>query len=113
FHFASDGNGGTLIYDPPASPNAAAASKAAAETPVELGHNFVFRPGLGADTTGNFGPMHDAIGFNHFANPQTVGQLTQFIGPDDYSHAGIEPGYHSDLTPLQFEAARASTVHLH
>jgi hypothetical protein len=82
--------------------SAAASSKAAApnapasvETPVELGHNFVFRPGMGAETIGHFDPRQHTIEFDHFANSQTVGRLTQLITSDDHSNAMIEMGHDS------------------
>ena len=37
--------------------------------------NFVFRPGIGADTILNFNPQHDTIELDHFANAQTVQEL--------------------------------------
>jgi hypothetical protein len=106
FNFASDGNGGTLIYDPPAS-------KAATGIPIELGDNFVFHPGIGAEAVGSFDPKPGKIEFDHLASWQTTGPFTPSISPDDYSHAWTEPGHHSGLTPQQFEAVLASTVHLH
>ena len=62
--FASDGNGGTLITDPPA-PNSS-------KTSVSIGgpgnDTFVFKPDIGADTIVNFNPQADTIELDHFAN---------------------------------------------
>ena len=69
--FASDGNGGTLITDPPA-PNSS-------NTSVSIGgpgnDTFVFKPGIGADTIVNFNPQADTIELDHFANVHNVQQL--------------------------------------
>jgi hypothetical protein len=118
FKFASDGNGGTLIFDPPSSsPAAVAAPNAAPQTPAELGHNFVFQPGMGAETIGHFDPRQDMIELDHFTNLRTAGQLTQLITSDDYSNAVIELGHDSltiaGMTPQHLQAVLASVVHLH
>ena len=61
---ASDGNGGTLITDPPAT-NQASPS-------VSIGgpgnDNFVFHPGIGADT-GHFDPPAAATEYGQFTSP--------------------------------------------
>jgi hypothetical protein len=106
FVFASDGDGGTLIYDPPASP------KASGEAPIELGDNFAFHPGGGA-TAVSFESRHDASGLDHFASWQPAAPSTSLVPPDEYGQAWIELGHHGGLTPQQFEAALASAVHLH
>jgi hypothetical protein len=109
FAFKSDGHGGTLIFDQPASSKAAAM----AETPIELGDNFAFHPGMGSGTSGSFEPRHDASGLDHVVSWQPAAPSTSLIPPDDFNHAWIEPGHHNALTPQQFEAALASAVHLH
>jgi hypothetical protein len=117
FKFATDGNGGTLIFDPPAAPAAAVASNAAAGTPAGLGHNFVFHPGMGAETISHFDPGQDTIELDHFANLRTAGQLTQLITSDDHSNAVIELGHDSvtiaGMTPQHLQAVLTSVVHLH
>ena len=61
---ASDGNGGTLITDPPATSQASPS--------VSVGgrdnDNFHFRPGLGADT-GHFDPPTDTTEYGQFTSP--------------------------------------------
>ena len=75
FQFASDGNGGTEIFDPPAtgSPN----------TPVSVGgpgHDaFIFQRDLGADTSGNFKPQHDIAEFNAFAHAGVAAAATGVV----------------------------------
>jgi large repetitive protein len=107
FHFASDGHGGTLIFDPPAPPAAVASSD-----------SFTFRPGMGAETIRNFDLLHDTIELDHFANAQTMKQLTSLITAGARSDAAIEFG-HGDsvtvagLTPPQLWAAINSDFHLH
>jgi hypothetical protein len=114
FKFASDGNGGTLIFDPPASaaPNAPATVGAL----VEPGHNFVFRPGLGAENAGNFNSGRDTFDHSHFANPQAT-QWEQLPVPEDHSHATLDPahdyGMIAGTTPQHLHAILTSGVHLH
>jgi hypothetical protein len=112
FVFNTDGNGGTLVFDPPASP--AAAPNAAAE----LGHNFVFRPGMGAETIGTFDPGHDTIELDRFANAQTMDQLNSLITTDGHNNAVINLGHNDTVTltgmnPQQLQAALGNVVHLH
>jgi hypothetical protein len=69
---ASDGNGGTLITDPPAT-NQASPS-------VSIGgpgnDNFVFHPGIGADT-GHFDPPAAATEYGQFTSPAEQHWLSQ------------------------------------
>jgi hypothetical protein len=114
FKFASDGNGGTLIFDPPASaaPNAPATVGAL----VEPGHNFVFRPGLGAENAGNFNSERDTFDLSHFASAQAA-QWAQLPVPEDQSHATLDPahdyGMIAGTTPQHLHAILTSGVHLH
>jgi hypothetical protein len=118
FVFASDGNGGTLIYDPPASLTATAPpnTPASVQTPIEVGHNFMFRPGMGAETISTFDSRHDTFAFNHFASPPAA-QWMQLIASEDHGNAAIEPGHEpgtvASLAPHQFHSILASAVHLH
>ena len=69
---ASDGNGGTLITDPPATSQASPS--------VSIGgpgnDNFVFHPGLGADA-GNFHQQADPTEFAQFTSPVEQHWLSQ------------------------------------
>ncbi|WP_213737477.1 autotransporter-associated beta strand repeat-containing protein [Bradyrhizobium sp. dw_411] len=114
FKFASDGNGGTLIFDPPASaaPNAPAASDA----PAEPGHNFVFRPGLGAQGPGGSDFGRDTFDLSHFINPPAA-QWAQLPVHEDQSHATFDPAHDygtiAGTTPQHLHAFFTSGVHLH
>ncbi len=61
---ASDGNGGMLITDPPATQSCG--------SPVSIGgpgnDNFIFHPSLGADT-GHFDPAADTTEYGQFSSP--------------------------------------------
>jgi hypothetical protein len=115
FKFASDGNGGTLIYDPPVS--AAPNAPATVGTPVEPGHNFVFKPGLGAEGSGRFDSGRDTFDLNHFVNPPPATQWMQLVVPEDHGHATIESGHAEGtvpgITPQHLHAVLTSGVHLH
>jgi hypothetical protein len=112
FEFASDTHGGTLVFDPPASP--AAAPKA----PADLGTNFLFQPGMGTETISHFDPLHDTIELDHFANVRTVSQLTALVTSDDHNNAVITLGQTDTLTingitAQQLQAMIGNVAHLH
>jgi len=60
--------------------------------------NFVFAPGIGADTLLNFNPQHDTIELDHFANVQTVQELQSLITTDIHNDAVIDLGNHDSIT---------------
>uniref|UniRef100_UPI003F9E7153 beta strand repeat-containing protein n=1 Tax=Mycobacterium sp. TaxID=1785 RepID=UPI003F9E7153 len=112
--FASDGNGGTLITDPPA-PNSSNMS-------VSIGgpgnDTFVFKPDIGADTIVNFNPQADTIELDHFANVHNVQQLAAAITADAHGDAMIALGHGDSIdipgvTPSYLQAHLQSLVHLH
>ena len=112
--FASDGNGGTLITDPPA-PNSS-------NTSVSIGgpgnDTFVFKPDIGADTIVNFNPQTDTIELEHFANVHNVQQLAAAITADAHGDAMIALGHGDSIdipgvTPSYLQAHLQSLVHLH
>jgi hypothetical protein len=112
FDFVSDGHGGTLITDPPAN-------SGNTPTSVEVGNDtFVFNPGFGADTILNFNQQSDSIELDHFANIQSIQQLTSLIATNAHGDAVIELG-HSDsitlpgMTPSYLQAHLQSLVHLY
>jgi len=80
--------------------------------------NFVFHPGIGADTIINFNPQLDTIELDHFTQAQTVGELASLITTDAHGDAVIALG-HDDgitlpgMTALQLHAMLQSFVHLH
>ncbi len=80
--------------------------------------NFVFAPGVGADTIVNFNPQHDTIELDHFANAQTVQELQSLITSDAHGDAFINLGNHDlvtveGLTAAQLQANLQNLIHLH
>ena len=111
--FASDGNGGTLITDP--------AATGGSNTSVSVGgpgnDTFVFQPGIGAETIGNFNPWADTLELDHFANVQNIQQLAALIGTDAHGDAVIELGHNDSITlpgvtQSYLQAHLQSLVHL-
>ena len=86
---ASDGQGGTIIFDPPAA--------ATISPSVSIGgagnDTFVFHPGEGLQTISNFDPQHDAIELDQFANIHNVQELATAITPDVHGNAMIGLGH--------------------
>ena len=60
--------------------------------------NFVFAPGIGADTVLNFNPQQDTVELDHFTNAQTVQQLQALITTDTHGDAVIDLGNHDSIT---------------
>jgi hypothetical protein len=60
--------------------------------------NFVFAPGVGADTLLNFNPQHDTIELDHFGNAQTVQELQSLITTNVHDNAVIDLGNHDSIT---------------
>jgi hypothetical protein len=80
--------------------------------------NFVFQPGIGADTIINFNPQADTIELDHFANVQSVQQLASLITTDAHGDAVIELGHNDSITlpgvtTSYLQAHLQSLVHLH
>jgi FecR protein len=86
---ASDGNGGTIIFDPPAA--------ASTSPSVSIGgagnDTFVFHPGEGSQTVNSFDPQHDTIELDQFANIHNVQELAAAITPDTHGNAVLELGH--------------------
>jgi hypothetical protein len=79
--------------------------------------NFVFAPGIGADTIVNFN-AHDTIELEHFANIENVQQLAAQISTDAHGDAVIELGHNDSITlpgmtGSYLQAHLQSLVHLH
>lgn len=78
--------------------------------------NFVFQPGIGAETILNFNPQQDTIELDHFANVQTVQSL---ITTDVHGDALINLGHNDSVTlvgvtPAELQqVAQAGHVLLH
>jgi FecR protein len=104
FSFASDGNGGTLILDPP---------KPAAATASGSGDNFkfIFHPGGGTDTISHADWQYDGTAPDHpsaLSGSSTPGEIHR-----DWL---MEPGHHDPVTSNTLHHLQAhldSAVHLH
>jgi VCBS repeat-containing protein len=80
--------------------------------------NFIFQPGIGAETIVNFDPQHDTIELDHFASAQTVQELQSLITTDAHGDAMIDLGHHDNITlpgitSAQLQHALGSAVQLH
>jgi len=80
--------------------------------------NFVFGPGVGADTIVNFNPQADTIELDHFANVQNQQQLAEAITTDASGDAVIELGHGDSITipgvsTSYMQQHLQSLVHLH
>ena len=60
--------------------------------------NFVFAPGIGADTITNFNVQQDTLSLDHFANVQTVQELQALISTDAHGDAVINLGHNDSVT---------------
>ena len=60
--------------------------------------NFVFAPGVGADTVTNFNPQQDTLSFEHFTQAQTVQELQTLITADTHGNAVLDLGNHNSIT---------------
>jgi hypothetical protein len=79
--------------------------------------NFVFKPGVGADTIVNFNAHDDHIDLEHFANVQNYQELAEAVTQDAHGNAVIELGHNDSVTVagLSEQALKAnlqSLVHL-
>jgi hypothetical protein len=80
--------------------------------------NFVFQPGIGADTIVNFNPQIDTIELDHFANVQSTQQLATLVTTDTHGNAVIDLGHSDSITlpnvnSAQLQAALQNAVHVH
>jgi Ca2+-binding RTX toxin-like protein len=80
--------------------------------------NFVFAPGIGADTIVNFDPKQDTIDLSHFQNVQSVQELASMITTDQHGNAVIDLGNHDSIsipgmTAVQLQQMLQNVVHLH
>ena len=111
---ASDGDGGTIIFDPPAA--------ASTSPSVSIGgagnDTFVLRPGGGSQTVNSFDPEHDTMELDQFANIHNVQELAAAITPDMHGNAVLELG-HGDSIAIPGVSATflqqnlQNLVHLH
>jgi hypothetical protein len=81
-------------------------------------NNFVFKPGIGADTIVNFNAQHDTVELDNFSNAQTTQQLQALITTDIHGDAVIELEHGDSIalagtTAQQLQAIVQSAIHLH
>jgi hypothetical protein len=63
------------------------------------GHDqFVFTPGVGADTITNLNPQQDTIELDHFTNAQTIQELQSLITTDAHDDAVINLDHNDSIT---------------
>ena len=60
--------------------------------------NFVFHPGVGADTITNFNAQVDTIELDQFANAKSIQQLAAAITSDAHGDAVIDLGHNDSIT---------------
>jgi hypothetical protein len=60
--------------------------------------NFIFHPGIGADTIVNFNSQHDTIELDNFVNAQSMQQLQALVTTDVHGDAVINLGNHDSIT---------------
>jgi hypothetical protein len=81
-----------------------------------LGHDqFVFNPGVGADTMVNFptgsnsqgGYVGDTIELDNFSNIQSVTDVLQHLSTDTHGNAVVDLGNHDSIT---FQGINAATI---
>jgi hypothetical protein len=80
--------------------------------------NFIFQPGIGADTIVNFNAQQDTVELDHFSNAQTVQELQSLITSDAHGDAVIDLGHGDSITmqgvsAAQLQAVLQSAFHLH
>jgi VCBS repeat-containing protein len=80
--------------------------------------NFVFHPGLGADTIVNFNPQSDTIDLQGFGAIHSEQQLVSLITTDGHGDAVLDLGHHDSITlpgmnAAELHAMLQSVVHLH
>ena len=80
--------------------------------------NFVFAPGIGADTIVNFHPQQDTIELDNFAGVQSLQQLATLITTDTHGDAVIALGHNDGITlpgvtASYLQAHLQGLVHLH
>jgi len=105
---ASDGNGGTLITDPPATGQLGPLASVGGPG----NDNFVFHPGLGADT-GHFDPPADTVEYGQFTSPVEQHWMSLIKGDAiEFVHIGdaIMP---LDLDATHWHLMLHNAFHLH
>jgi hypothetical protein len=114
FKFASDGNGGTDIFDPPA----ANLPDSSVEINPSNNDQFIFWPGLLGETTSRFDSHRDSIEFDQFSKVDSMQQTSAPITTDVHGDAFVDFWHEHSTTAAGWTAAQLhqflqGTVHLH
>ena len=115
FKFASDGSGGTIVYDPPvpaSNPTTPIAGTAVNSTLTGNGggDNFVFNPHLGQATITNFAPGADAIQFDHVVFSRAAAVLAA-THDNSFGNPGIGDAAHDAITFQHVSTAQLLAHH--
>jgi beta-glucanase (GH16 family) len=111
FKFASDGHGGTTVYDPPVVPSGAkdAATQITGSNSISLAgaaqDTFLFKQSLGQATTDHFTPGPDTIQIKP-AVFASVESLLSAIHDDSHGHFVITDAAHDTITVQNVTAAQ-------
>jgi serralysin len=97
FHFASDGNGGTLIYSGPGSPQATGNSSQTSLVSVAGPDTFVFAPNFGQISFTNFTPSTDSITFSKSVF-SSMDALLAAVHDDGAGNADVTDAAHDTIT---------------
>ena len=112
FVFQPQGSG-TLVYDPPdAASSFDLAAKVSGASVSPERDAFLFHAGTGAEPASNFNARADAVELDHFANIESVRQLTSLIATNAHGDAVIELGHHDGGT-LPSVSANYLQSHFH
>jgi hypothetical protein len=118
FKFASDGHGGTIVYDPPVVPSGAkdaVTQITGSGTPSLAGaaqDTFLFKPSLGQTTTDHFTPGTDTIQIKP-AVSASVESLLSAIHDDSHGNSFITDAAHDTITVQNVTAAQSLAHQVH
>jgi serralysin len=113
FKFASDGHGGTVVYDPPVPSGAAAATQITGSNLAGAAQDtFLFKPSLGQATTDHFTPGTDAIQIKPavFASVESLLSATH---DDSHGNSFITDAAHDTITVQNVTAAQLLAHQVH
>jgi hypothetical protein len=118
FKFASDGLGGTIVYDPPVVPNGAqdAAAKIPGSSTISSAgaaqDTFLFKPSLGQATTDHFTPGTDTMQIKP-AVFASVESLLSTIHDESHGNSLITDAAHDAMTVQNVTAAQLLAHQVH
>jgi len=109
FKFASDGSGGTDIFDPPAQ-NSASQSVAIGGAAND---SFFFHSRMGAETATHFSPPADTIEPDRLANIESTQQVAALVTTDAHGDPAIELGHGDSILLPSVSMMSHLQAHLH